>query len=153
MKKDLTNLLRKEEKVPGFESLEEAKEYLARYLLNYINIEFGGLPREEWENTLRTWAKMCAFAKGLIPMSEEERNKLYERFRFDMMMQGIAEDLRQTLIGMMDLGILKEDEPPYNLLLRAAELLMGEGELLEKWEVNPETVRFIYEFFTSNPNL
>ena len=148
MKKDLTNLLKKETVPPGFENLDSAKEYLARYLLNYINIELEGLPKEEWEKTLITWAKMCAFARSLIPKSEEERQKLYEKFNFDLMMQGIAEDLRQTFIGMLSLGILKEKDPPYRLILKAAELVKGNEELIKRWELNPEIVDFIHEFFS-----
>ena len=149
MKKDLTNLLKGETVPPGFENLDSAKEYVARYLINYINIELEGLPREEWEKTLSTWAKICAFSKSLIPKSEEERNKLYEKFGFDMMMQGIAEDVRLTFIGMLSLGILKESEPPQNLILRAVELIRDEDELLRKWELNPEIVRFIHDFYSS----
>ncbi len=149
MKKDLTHLIKRERVPEGFESLDSAKEYLARYLLNYINIELGGLPKEEWGKTLETWAKICAFSKGLINKSEEERQKLYEKFGFDMVMQGIAEDIRQTLIGMLSLGILKDNEPPHMLLLKASELVKDEKELLQKWEVEPERVEFIYEFFSS----
>ena len=149
MKKDLTNLLKRETVPPGFENLDSAKEYLARYLLNYINIELEGLPREEWEKTLNTWAKMCAFAKSLIPKSEEERQKLYEKFSFDLMMQGIAEDLRQTFIGMLSMGILKDNEPPHMLLVRALELIKDEEELLKRWELDPEIIRFMYDFFSS----
>jgi len=148
MKKDLTNLLKKETVPPGFESLDSAKEYVARYLINYINIELEGLPKEEWEKTLTTWAKICAFAKSLIPKSEEERQNLYEKFRFDLMMQGIAEDVRQTFIGMLSLGILKENDPPHNLILKATELIGENEELMKRWELNPEIVRFIHEFFS-----
>jgi len=150
MKKDLTNLLKKEEVPPGFESLEDAKEYVARYLINYINIELEGLPEGEWENTLSTWAKICAFSKSLIPKTEQERQKLYEKFGFDMMMQGIAEDVRQTFIGMLSMGVLKDKDPPHNLILRAVELIKDEEELIKKWELNPKIVRFIYNFFSSN---
>ncbi len=149
MKKDLTHLIKREKAPEGFESLDSAKEYLARYLLNYINIELGGLPKEEWGKTLETWAKICAFSKGLINKSEEERQKLYEKFGFDMVMQGIAEDIRRTLIGMLSLGILKDNEPPHMLLLKASELVKDERELLQRWEVEPERVEFIYDFFSS----
>ena len=149
MKKDLTNLLKSETVPPGFENLDSAKEYVARYLINYINIELEGLPREEWEKTLSTWAKICSFSKSLIQKNEEERNKLYEKFGFDMMMQGIAEDVRLTFIGMLSMGLLKESEPPQNLILKAVELIKDEDELLKKWELNPEIVRFIYNFFSS----
>ena len=149
MKKDLTHLIKREKAPEGFESLDSAKEYLARYLLNYINIELGGLPKEEWGKTLETWAKICAFSKGLINKSEEERQKLYEKFGFDMVMQGIAEDIRRTLIGMLSLGILKDNEPPHMLLLKASELVKDERELLQRWEVEPERIEFIYDFFSS----
>ncbi len=149
MKKDLTNLLKKETVPPGFENLDSAREYVARYLINYINIELEGLPRKEWERSLTTWAKICAFSKSLIQKSEEERNRLYEKFGFDLMMQGIAEDVRLTFIGMLSMGILKEKEPPQNLILRAVELIKDDDELLRKWELNPEIVRFIYDFYSS----
>lgn len=150
MKKDLSNLLKKETLPPGFESIDNAKEYLARYLINYINIELQGLPKEEWVKTLETWGKICAFSKGLIQKSEEERHKLYGKLGFDMMMQGIAEDVRQTFIGMLSLGILKESEPPQNLILRAVELIKDNYDLLKRWELSPEIVNFIYNFFSKN---
>ncbi len=148
MKKDLTHLIRREEAVPGFEDIASAKEYVARYLLNYINIELEGLPKEEWDRTLETWAKMCAFARGLIGKGEKERSELYKRFRFDMMMQGIMEDLRNTFIGMLRLGILKENDPPHLLLLKAVELVREDRELQRRWELNPETVDYLYRFYT-----
>ena len=147
MKKDLTNLLKKEERPAGFETLDDAKEYVARYLLNYINIELEGLPKEEWGKALETWAKICAFSKGLIRKGEEERNRVYEKFGFDIMMQGIAEDVRRTFIGMLSLGVLKESEPPHNLILKAVELVRGSDELIRRWELNPKIVEFIYDFF------
>ena len=130
MKKDLTNLLKKESVPTGFENLDAIKEYVARYLINYIHIELEGLPRGEWENALTTWAKICAFSKSLISKSEEERNRLYEKFGFDMMIQGIAEDLRQTFIGMMSAGILKENDPPYTLILKATLLIKDDKDLM-----------------------
>ena len=151
MKKDLTNLLKKEEVPPGFENLDAIKEYVARYLINYIHIELEGLPREEWEPTLTTWAKICALAKSLIRKTEQERHQLYEKFGFDMMMQGIAEDLRQTFIGMMSAGILKESDPPYALILKASLLIKDDKDLLNRWELKPDVVRFIYEFYASKP--
>ncbi len=149
MKRDLTHLLRREEPVAGFENPQEAKEYLARYLLNYINIELEGLPKHEWDKTLTTWAKMCAFAKGLIKKSERERQELYRRFNFDMVMQGIIEDLRNTLIGMLKLDLIREDDPPQYLILRASDMVKDDEELMNKWELNPEIVRYINNFYSS----
>ncbi len=148
MKKDLTNLLKKEEVPPGFENLDSIKEYVARYLISYIHIELEGLPKEEWEATLTTWAKICALAKSLIRKTEQERHRIYEKFGFDMMMQGIAEDLRQTFIGMMSAGILKESDPPHNLILKASILIKDDRDLLSRWELEPDIVKFIYDFFS-----
>lgn len=144
----------KKDTVPvGFEDVDSAREYLARYLLSYINIELEGLPEEEWGKTLTTWVKMCAFAKGLIRKGEEERDELYGRFRFDPVMRGIMEDLRKTFVGMLRLGLVKEGEPPYMLLVKAIELVGGDEELLRKWELSPKVIKFAREFLRTKINL
>lgn len=145
MKKDLTHLLRKEEPLQGFEDLKSAKEYLARYLLNYINLELQGLPKEEWERTVRTWVRIVGFGKSLISKSETERRDIYRRYNFNMMMEGIAEDVRRTLIGLMKLGIVGKEEPPDRILFKAVDLVIEEEELLRRWELEPEVLRFVWE--------
>jgi len=148
MKKDLTHLLRREEPLEGFENVEEAREYVARYLLNYINLELEGLPREEWGKTLETWVRICSFAKGLIRKGDAERKEIYRRFNFDIMMEGIAEDVRRTFIGFLRLGLVSEKEAPRDFLLRAVELVKDREDLMRKWELNPEIVRFMWEFLS-----
>ncbi len=145
MKKDLTHLLKRDELPQGFEDLRSAKEYLARYLLSYINLELQGLPKEEWERTVRTWVKIVGFAKALIQKSETERGDIYRRYNFDMIMEGIAEDVRRTLIGLMKLGIVGKEEPPDRILFKAVDLVIEEEELLRRWELEPEVLRFVWE--------
>ncbi len=152
MRKDLTHLLKKEEKVWGFEDLESAKEYVAKYLLNYIHMELENLPSQEWERTLTTWAKICGFAKGLMGKNEFERKELYKKFGFDIMMEGIAEDVRHTLIGMSSLGILKPEEPPYNLIPLSVELVIEEERLLKEHQLRKDILEYIRSFFKNfNP--
>ena len=147
--KDLSHLLKGTQIPNGFEGLDSAKEYVARYLINYINIELGGLPKEEWNKCLITWIKICSFAKSLIPKSDRERKKLYEDYGFDMIMEGIAEDVRHTAIGMVSMGILKENDPPHKLLLLALELIRDDQEMMEKWRLDKNIIEYMYEFFSS----
>ncbi len=147
MKKDISHLLKKEEKVWGFEDLDSAKEYVAKYLLNYIHMELENLDRSEWDKTLTTWARICAFTKSLIDKNEFERKEFYKKFNFDIIMEGIAEDVRHTLLGMSSLGILKPNEPPYNLIPRSVELIREEKELLKNHQLSEEILEYIYDFF------
>lgn len=151
MKRDLTHLIRPEEDLSGFEDLQSAKEYLVRYPLSYIAIELSGLPKKEWESTLKTWIKICAFAKSLSDKPEAQRRELYRKFNFDPMMEGIAEDLRKTFLGMVRLGLLKKEDPPHRLLKKALELVRDEKELLKRWELEEEIVNFMDEFFGRMP--
>jgi hypothetical protein len=139
----------REEPLEGFGNLEEAREYVARYLLNYINLELEGLPREEWGRTVETWVKICGFAKALLKKSDRERRELYRRFRFDFMMEGVAEDVRRTFLGFMKIGIVGEDEDPREFLLKAVELVRGRRDLMERWELNPSVIEFLREFLSS----
>ncbi|RUM31587.1 MAG: hypothetical protein DSY42_02450 [Aquifex sp.] len=144
MKLDLSNLLKKEE--PPFKSLDEAKEYVAKYTLNFINIELEGTPKDQWEKTLETWTKICGFAKSLIKVSENQRREIYRRYNFDAMMEGIVEDLIKTLYGFYSLGIIKPDEKPYKVLEVAVELVEREKDLIERERLNPEALEFIKEY-------
>jgi hypothetical protein len=147
MKKDLSHLLKKEEKVWGFEDLRSAKEYVAKYMLNYIHMELENLDTSQWDKTLTTWAKICGFSKALLDKGELQRKELYKRFNFDIMMEGIAEDIRHTLMGFLSLGILKADEPPYMLIPRAVELIIEEKELLQQHQLREDILRYILSFF------
>ncbi len=145
MKKDLTHLLRREEPLEGFEDIESATRYVARYLLSFMNIELEGLPKEEWGKTVETWMRMCAFANALVKKTEAERVALYDRYKFDMMLRGIIEDLRKTIIGFRKLGLLKESDPPQNLILKAVSLVEDREDLIQENKLDPEKIRFIRE--------
>jgi len=132
----------------GFEDLESAREYLAKYLLNYIHIELDALPKEEWDKTLSTWAKICLFAKSLIDKSDEERKELYQKYNFDLTMIGIAEDVRHTLLGMYSLGLLKREENPAKLLPLSAKMVLEKQELLDSYGLKREIIEYVRDFFT-----
>ena len=149
LKKDLSHLLKQTEKIEGFEDTESAREYVARYLLNYISLEMSGLPKEEWERTVQIWKKICNFAGSLIEMPEEKRQEIYRKNNFDMMMEGIAEDVRKTIIGLKRLCLLKPTDPAERALEVAINLLEGREDLIRRWELNPEVIEFLRGFFTS----
>ncbi|NPA33162.1 MAG: hypothetical protein GXO04_06005 [Aquificae bacterium] len=140
MKIDLTERLRDE---PPFRTHQEAKEHVARYLLSFINIELEGLPRSEWERAIGTWKRMCLLAHALSKKPEEARRAFYKKNKFDLMMEGIMEELIRTLTGFYALGILKEDEEPSLLLRRATELVEKDGELIRKFALSPEVLSFV----------
>jgi len=144
MKLDLTSFLKREE--PPFRSLEEAKEYVAKYTLSFINIELEGLPEREWEKTLSTWVKIFAFAKNLLKLPEEKRKEVYRKYRFDTVMEGVMEDAVKVLYGFYSLGILKPEEKPQKVLERAIELVEGEEELLKREGIKKENLEFIKDF-------
>lgn len=129
-----------------FRSLEEAKEYVAKYTLNFINIELEGLPKEEWENTLKTWVKIFAFARELLKLPQERRKEVYRKYNFDSMMEGIMEDTVKVLYGFYSLGILKPEDKPHKALEKATELIENEEELLKREGIKRENLKFIKEF-------
>ncbi|SHK53291.1 hypothetical protein [Thermocrinis minervae] len=147
MKLFLNNLLKNTQSIPGFENLEAAKDYLCRYLLSYIHIELSSLPKQEWEKTLKTWAKICMFANSLLQKSEEERQELYRKYNFDQMMIGIAEDVRHTLIGAYALGLLKKEDKPYKIIPLAASFALEDNKLMEKHQFNREILEYIKGLF------
>jgi len=144
MKLDLTTFLKRQE-LP-FKSLDEAKEYVAKYTLNFINIELEGLPKEEWEKTLSTWVKIFVFAKSLLKLPEEKRKEIYKKYNFDAMMEGIMEDAVKVLYGFYSLGILKPEEKPHKALEKAVELVENEEEILKMEGIKKENLEFIKEF-------
>jgi hypothetical protein len=113
MKKDLSSML-----VQGgrFNTLEELKDYLVEYVLELILIELENLPKDQWEKTLKTWEKIVLLSHGLMGKPLEEREKLYERWRFDAIMKTIVENLAEVLRESARLGLLKEKQEPEKLL-------------------------------------
>ncbi|SNZ13699.1 hypothetical protein [Hydrogenobacter hydrogenophilus] len=134
-------------KVWGFEDIESAREYLAKYLLNYIHMELETLPKEEWEKTLTTWAKICMFASTLLNKKDQEREELYKKHNFDQVMIGIAEDVRHTLLGAYSLGILKDGEKPYQVIPKGVDLVLQKEELLTSYSLRKEVLDYIRDFF------
>jgi len=137
-------------KVWGFEDVESAREYLAKYLLNYIHMELETLPKEEWEKTLTTWAKICMFASTLLNKKDQEREELYKKYNFDQVMIGIAEDVRHTLLGAYSLGILKDGERPYQVIPKGVDLVLQKEELLTSYSLKKEVLDYIRDFFRRN---
>jgi hypothetical protein len=124
MKKDLSSML-----VQGgrFSSVEELKDYLVEYVLELILIELENLPKDQWEKTLKTWEKIVFLSYGLMGKSLEEREKLYERWRFDAVMRTIVENLAETLRESLRLGLLKEKQEPVKLLQIALQHALNKG--------------------------
>ena len=137
-------------KVWGFEDVESAREYLAKYLLNYIHMELETLPKEEWGKTLTTWAKICMFASTLLNKKDQEREELYKKHNFDQVMIGIAEDVRHTLLGAYSLGILKDGERPYQVIPKGVDLVLQKEELLTSYSLKKEVLDYIRDFFRRN---
>ena len=99
-----------------FNSVEELKDYLVEYVLELILIELENLPKDQWEKTLKTWEKIVLLSYGLTGKPLEEREKLYERWRFDAVMKTIVENLAEALRESLRLGLLKEKQEPEKLL-------------------------------------
>lgn len=113
MKEDLSSML-----VQGgrFSSVEELKDYLVEYVLELILIELENLPKDQWKKTLKTWEKIVFLSYGMMNKALEEREKLYERWRFDAVMKAIVENLAEALKESLRLGLLKEKQEPIILL-------------------------------------
>ncbi len=130
----------------GFEDIESAREYFAKYLLYYINMELEALPKEEWDKTLSTWAKICNFASSFIDKEEAQRHELYKNYNFDPMMVGIVEDVRHTLMGAYSLGLLRKEDPPYRLLKVAARMVLEREDLLHTYSLERQVLEYILRF-------
>jgi hypothetical protein len=117
MKKDLSSML-----IQGgrFNSIEELKDYLVEYVLELILIELENLPKDQWEKTLKTWEKIVLLSYGMMNKPLEEREKLYERWRFDAVMKTIVENLAEALRESVRLGLLKEKQRAQKNFLQIA---------------------------------
>jgi len=124
MKKDLSSML-----VQGgkFSSVEELKDYLVEYVLELILIELENLPKDQWDKTLKTWEKIVLLSYGIMNKPLEEREKLYERWRFDAVMKTIVENLGEALRESARLGLLKEKQEPRKLLQIALQHALKKG--------------------------
>ncbi len=145
MKLDLSNMLKTYE--TPFKTVDEARERVAKYLLSFIHIELEGLPKEEWEKTLKTWEKICEFSKSLVKLPEEKRKEVYRKFNFDPMMEGICEEVVKTLYGFYSLGIMKPHEPAKNVIRKSVQLIEGNKEIYKREKFKDEIINYIKEFF------
>jgi hypothetical protein len=129
MKKDLSSML-----VQGgkFNSVEELKDYLVEYVLELILIELENLPKDQWDKTLKTWEKIVLLSYGMMGKPLEEREKLYERWRFDAVMKTIVENLAEALRESLRLGLLKEKQEPRKLLQVALQHALNKGHPKKK---------------------
>jgi len=48
---------------------------------------------------------------------------------------------------MLYLGLLDRKDPPHLLIPKAVELLEGEDELISRWELSTEIIKYVKEFF------
>jgi hypothetical protein len=124
MKKDLSSML-----IQGgrFSSVEELKDYLVEYVLELILIELENLPKDQWEKTLKTWEKIVLLSYRMMGKPLEEREKLYERWRFDAVMKTIVENLAEALRESLRLELLKEKQKPEKLLQIALQHALNKG--------------------------
>jgi len=110
-----------------FSSVEELKDYLVEYVLELILIEIESLPKDQWDTTLKTWEKIVLLSYGLMGKPLEEREKLYERWKFDAVMKTIVENLAEALRESARLGLLKEKQEPEKLLQIALQHALNKG--------------------------
>jgi len=110
-----------------FSSVEELKDYLVEYVLELILIELENLPKDQWDKTLKTWEKIVLLSYGIMNKPLEEREKLYERWRFDAVMKTIVENLGEALRESARLGLLKEKQEPRKLLQIALQHALKKG--------------------------
>ena len=110
-----------------FGSVEELKDYLVEYVLEIILIELENLPKDQWEKTLKTWEKIVLLSHGMMNKPLEEREKLYERWRFDAIMKTIVENLAEALKESLRLGLLKEKQEPRKLFQIALQHALNKG--------------------------
>lgn len=132
MKLDLSNLIKTETWTE-----ESFKAHLRSTLVELIKLELENLPREDWERTLRTWRKICAFCAQMKKRQEQERFELYKRFGFDPTMVHISESVVEKLRTAQELGLMKEGEPPDKIIRLGLEAL----------QESSETAEFIKRFF------
>ncbi|MCX8164761.1 MAG: hypothetical protein N3D14_05135 [Aquificaceae bacterium] len=114
MKLDLSGLIKKD--TNNSWTPEEFKLHLQDTLIEIIRLELENLPEKEWERTLHTWRKICAFCKGLMKKEDKERHELYKKFGFDSTMVHISESLVEKLKIAQDIGIMRDTDEPDKII-------------------------------------
>jgi hypothetical protein len=97
------------------------------YVLELILIELENLPKDQWDKTLKTWEKIVLLSYGMMNKPLEEREKLYERWKFDAVMRTIVENLAEALRESLRLGLLKEKQEPEKLLQIVLQHALNKG--------------------------
>lgn len=134
MKLDLTRLIKGQGQRPNSE--EEFRRHLRESLVEIIRLELEGLPKEEWDRTLKTWVKICSFADSLRKKDEKERQDLYRRYNFDSLMVHITESVIEKLNMAYFMGLMQAGSRPEKIILLG---LVGDED--------SEEIRFIKSFF------
>lgn len=126
MKQDLSHLLKAQyiDMDP-----EGFKKHLAQSILELIRLELQSLPREEWKRTVKTWSKICAFAKSMLSKSEPERFEFYKRHNFDPTMVHISESVIEKLQTAISLGLMSQEDKPDKIIRLALEVADQKDEI------------------------
>ncbi len=150
MKKDLSSLLKPaDDSIPNGDFISErtSANYVAKYLIGYIVLELQNLPKDHWEKTLKTWIMIISLAKSL--QTNMQRELYYRQNKFDMVMEGITEDVIHTINGFQSIGLLKKDFKPYELIQKSLELMLKYNKQKE-YELFEEPFNYLCAIFKLN---
>lgn len=146
MKKDLTDLIKNEDTYQSNDFISErtAADYVAKYLISYITIELQNLPKEHWESTVKTWLKIIALAKTL--QNNIQRSMFYQENKFDMVMEGIMEDVIHTINGFQSINLLSKDFKPYELIKKSLEIIV-KYQKHQEYQLFEEPFKYLCQIF------
>jgi hypothetical protein len=108
---------------------ESFKKHLVQSILELIRIELQSLPREEWKRTVKTWSKICVFAKSMMSKPEVERFEFYKRHNFDPTMVHISESVIEKLHTAISLGLVSPEDKPDKIIRLALEVADQKDEI------------------------
>ncbi len=125
MKKNLSDLIKIDNvnfTSSDFISERTASDYVAKYLIGYITVELQNLPKDQWDNTIKTWLRIIVLSKSL--QSNMQRSLFYQENKFDMVMEGITEDIIHTINGMQSINLISKDFKPHELIKKSLEIIV-----------------------------
>lgn len=151
MKKDISNLIKVENAYVSndFISDRTAADYVAKYLIGYIVLELQNLPKNHWDNTIKTWIKIIALASSL--RDNMQRDLFYKQNKFDMVMEGITEDIINTINGFLSIGLLNKNFKPYELIKKSLEIILKYSKQKE-YALFEEPFDYLCKMFGLNDN-
>ncbi|MCX8076804.1 MAG: hypothetical protein N3C57_07215 [Aquificaceae bacterium] len=117
--------------------IEQFKLHVSKTLVEIIKLEMENMPEKEWQKTMQTWKKICAFCKSMMKKTEDDRHAFYRKFKFDPTMIHISESVIEILQTAYRLGLMKEKDPPEKIIQ------LG----LEKTEDSSKVIGTLKEFF------